>query len=109
MSGTTPPDQGPPPVRRDRAVHRTVRAMSGRTKNIIFGTWYVVLILMVTCPPLYLAASGGTPRILSLPLSVFYMVLNGALAILMVSALWVVESIRGEHELFHEDLADGTV
>lgn len=78
--------------------------MSGRTKNVIFGSWYLVLILMVTWPPLYLAFSGGAPVIMGLPLSVFYMVLNGALSILMVWALWIVESIRGEHELFHEDL-----
>ncbi len=78
--------------------------MSGRTKNLIFGSWYLLLILMVTFPPFYLAFSGGTPVILGLPLSVFYMVLNGALSILLVWALWIVESIRGEHELFHEDL-----
>jgi uncharacterized membrane protein (DUF485 family) len=83
--------------------------MSTKTKNRIFGTWYVALVLMVTFPPAYLAASGGTPKIITLPLSVFYMLLNGALSILLVLALWIVESIRGEHERFHEDLTEGSV
>jgi len=60
---------------------------------------------MVILPPAYLAASGGTPKVLGLPFSVFYMLLDGALAVFLIVTLWFVEGIRGEHEMFHVDPA----
>ena len=84
-----------------------IRSMSPRTKNQIFCSAYVLITLMVICPPVYLAASGTSPEVLGLPFSVFYMFLNAVLIVLLVCALWVVESIRGEHEVFETATTPG--
>jgi hypothetical protein len=84
---------------------RAIRSISPHTKNRAFGSAYIIITLMVILPPAYLAASGGTPKVLGLPFSVFYMLLNGALAVLLIVTLWFVEAIRGEHEMFHVDPA----
>lgn len=81
--------------------------MSPRTKKQIFGTAYILVTLMVICPPVYLAASGSSPQLLGLPFSVFYMFLNAVLVVLLVWALWIVESIRGEHEVFETTTTSG--
>ena len=84
-----------------------IRSMSPRTKKQIFGIAYVLTALMVICPPVYLAASGASPQVLGLPFSVFYMFLNAVLIVLLVCALWIVESIRSEHEVFETTTTQG--
>lgn len=84
-------------------MRQAVSTMSARTKNWIFGVAYVAIALCVLCPPVYRWASGESPRVLGLPFSVFWMLLNGILVLLLVWALWVVEDLRGEHEMFEPD------
>jgi hypothetical protein len=80
-------------------MREAVLRMSPRTKGAIFGVGYVITALWVLFPPLYLAASTDTPRVLGLPFSVFWMILDGVLVLLLVWALWTVEEIRGELEV----------
>ena len=95
------------PEKAGGSLSAAIRSMSPRAKKQIFGTAYVLITLMVICPPVYLAASGASPRVLGLPFSVFYMFLNAVLIVLLVCALWIVESIRGEHEVFETAITSG--
>jgi len=84
-------------------VRRAVIGMSARTKNWVFGIGYVLIGLWVLCPPVYLWASRESHRVLGLPFSVFWMLVNAILVLLLIWALWIVEGVRGEHEQFEPD------
>lgn len=77
--------------------------MSARTKNRVFGVGYILIGLWVLCPPVYLWASGGSPRVLGLPFSVLWMLVNPVLILLLIWGLWIVEDMRGELEQFERD------
>ena len=57
-----------------------IKNMSKRTKNIVFGGAYALLVLAAVCPPLYFSASGNGALILGAPVAMWY---------------WV-ETVRGE-------------
>lgn len=51
---------------------QTIMNMSKRTKNIVFGTAYAVLVLAAVFPPLYFSASGNGTLILGAPVAMWY-------------------------------------
>lgn len=73
-----------------------IRAMSGRTKNAIFGTLFALCLLAAVFPPFYLSASGSTELVFGIPLSAAYWIIDALVLGLSVWALYIVESIRGE-------------
>lgn len=77
-----------------------IRRMSPALKARIFGVGYAITALWVICPPIYLAASTASPRVLGLPFSVIWMLADAVLVLLLIWALWYVEDVRGELETF---------
>ncbi|NHP16228.1 hypothetical protein G8767_21955 [Rhodococcus sp. IC4_135] len=73
-----------------------IRQLEPRTIHVTFGFLYGISLLLALFPPLYLAASGVSTRILGLPFSVFYWLFDGLLVGLSLWALYLVEGIRGE-------------
>lgn len=74
-----------------------IKSLDRKTINLTFGIVYTFALLMALFPPLYLSASGVRgPVILGVPWSILYWVLNAALVGISLSALYIVESIRGE-------------
>ncbi|MDQ1135320.1 hypothetical protein QE410_000119 [Microbacterium sp. SORGH_AS 1204] len=73
-----------------------VRKLDRRVINTAFGMVYGFALLMALFPPLYLAASGSTAAFLGIPWAIFYWIVNAALVGLALTALYVVEQIRGE-------------
>jgi hypothetical protein len=59
---------------------------------LLFGT----SILLAVAPPLYLAGSGISTRILGVPFSVAYWIFDALLAVGAVWLLWILENIRDE-------------
>ena len=70
--------------------------MSDQTKRAVFGGLFVLCALLGLFPPFYLAASRVDPKILGMPLSVFYMVATGFLITISVCLLYLVERARQE-------------
>ncbi len=73
-----------------------IQNMSSRTKNTVFGCIYAVLVLAAICPPLYFSASGNGTLWLGAPLAMWYWIADFVLLVIMMFALYGVESIRGE-------------
>lgn len=81
-----------------------IQNMSSRTKNTVFGSIYAVLVLAAVFPPLYFSASGNGTLILGAPLAMWYWIADFVLLVMMMFALYGVESIRGEVDI-ESDLA----
>lgn len=81
-----------------------IQNMSSRTKNTVFGSIYAVLVLAAVFPPLYFSASGNGTLILGAPLAMWYWIADFVLLVVMMFALYGVESIRGEVDI-ESDLA----
>ncbi len=73
-----------------------IKNMSKRTKNIVFGGAYALLVLAAVCPPLYFSASGNGALILGAPVAMWYWIADFALLVVMMFALYWVETVRGE-------------
>lgn len=74
-----------------------IRQLSRRSINTGFGVVYGFALLMALFPPLYLAASGTrAPVILGIPFSIMYWILNASLVGVSLTALFAIESVRGE-------------
>ena len=57
--------------------------------------WFALDAILALLPPIYWAASGPSPSVLGLPLSVFYFILTGASITGSVVAAYAVEVKRG--------------
>lgn len=73
-----------------------IKNMSKRTKNVVFGAAYAVLVLAAVCPPLYFSASGNGTLFLGAPVAMWYWIADFAALIVLMFALYWVESVRGE-------------
>ncbi|MEO9328435.1 hypothetical protein [Gordonia aurantiaca] len=74
-----------------------IKSLDRKVINTTFGIIYGFALLMALFPPLYLSASGARgPVILGIPWSVMYWIVNAALVGVALSALYIVENIRGE-------------
>ena len=73
-----------------------IKNMSKRTKNIVFGGAYALLVLAAVCPPLYFSASCNGALILGAPVAMWYWIADFALLVVMMFALYWVETVRGE-------------
>lgn len=74
-----------------------IKRLDRRVVNTAFGLVYGFALLMALFPPLYLAASGSTaPVFFGIPWAIFYWIVNAALVGVALTALYVVENIRGE-------------
>lgn len=73
-----------------------VRVMSSRTKNRIFGIWFVVDAVLAMLPPVYWAVDEIDGTVLGLPFSVAYFIVTGIVITASIVALYMVEDIRGE-------------
>lgn len=74
-----------------------IKSLDRKVINISFGIVYAFALLMALFPPLYLSASGvRAPIILGIPWAIMYWIINAALVGISLSALYIVESIRGE-------------
>jgi hypothetical protein len=71
-------------------------SMSTRTKNVIFGALYAVLVLFAICPPLYLWGSGNATLFLGVPFAVWYWILDFVLLLAVMFGYYAVEQMRGE-------------
>ena len=49
-----------------------IKNMSTRTKNIVFGGIYALLVLAAIFPPLYFSASGNGALVLGAPIAMWY-------------------------------------
>ena len=72
--------------------------MSKRTKSLVFGGAYAVLVLAAVFPPLYFSASGNGTLILGAPVAMWYWIADFAALVVMMFALYWVETVRGEIE-----------
>ena len=71
-------------------------APPGRLKTLIFGAYFLLLLMMALFPPFYLSVSSSTLIVLGIPLPIFYWI---SIAVLMGLGLWVlyvVECMTGE-------------
>lgn len=76
-----------------------IKSLDRRVITTAFGIVYAVALLMALFPPFYLAASGTRdPLILGIPFALFYWILNAALVGIALSALYLVERVRGESD-----------
>ena len=73
-----------------------IKSMSVRTKNIVFGGISALLVLAAVFPPLYFSASGNGTLILGAPIAMWYWIADFALLIVMMFALYWVETVRNE-------------
>ncbi|MFT9008335.1 MAG: hypothetical protein ABF489_06825 [Bifidobacterium sp.] len=73
-----------------------IRSVSARTKNIIFGVLYAILVLIAIFPPLYLAGSGQGALFLGAPLSIWYWLGDFIVLVAVMFGFYAVENIRGE-------------
>ncbi|MGW0037571.1 hypothetical protein [Gordonia sp. NPDC003376] len=74
-----------------------IKNLDRKVINIAFGIMYAFALFMALFPPFYLSASGVRgPVILGIPWAIFYWIVNAALVGVSLSALYIVESIRGE-------------
>ncbi len=67
-----------------------------RLKALVFGIYFVVLLLMALFPPFYLSISGSTVIVLGIPLPIFYWIAIATLTGLGLWVLYIVESATGE-------------
>ncbi len=70
--------------------------MRNPLKTLLFGAYFLVLLLMAVFPPFYLSVSGSTALVMGIPLPMFYWILIAVLLGLGVWALYLVESANGE-------------
>lgn len=77
-------------------MRQLIKNMSTRTKNIVFGGIYALLVLAAIFPPLYFSASGNSALVLGAPIAMWYWIADFALLIAMMFTLYWVESIRNE-------------
>ena len=77
---------------------QTIMNMSKRTKNLVFGGAYAVLVLAAVFPPLYFSASGNGTLILGAPVAMWYWIADFAALVVIMFALYWVETVRGELE-----------
>lgn len=71
-------------------------APPGRLKTLVFGVYFLLLLMMALFPPFYLSVSSSTVIVLGIPLPIFYWI---SIAVLMGLGLWVLyvfESATGE-------------
>lgn len=73
-----------------------ILSMSTRTKNVVFGGAYFILVLAALCPPLYFWASGNETLILGAPIAIWYWIADFVLLLVVMFGLYWVENIRGE-------------
>jgi hypothetical protein len=73
-----------------------IRQRSRRQVNVFFGVAFAIALAWAIFPPLYLHFSGMTYLILSMPLTIWYWLLNGLFIFLIVFGLNLVERVRGE-------------
>lgn len=74
-----------------------IKSLDRKVINTTFGVIYGFALLMALFPPLYLSASGvKSPVIFGIPWAVMYWIVNAALVGVSLTALYIVESIRGE-------------
>lgn len=71
-------------------------APPGRLKTLIFGIYFLALLLMALFPPLYLSISGSTAIVFGIPLPIFYWIAIATLTGLGLWVLYIVESVTGE-------------
>lgn len=74
----------------------TINAAPVRTRTIVFGAYFVLLLVMALFPPFYLSVSGQSTIVAGIPLPFVYWISNALLVGLGVWALYAVESINGE-------------
>ena len=75
---------------------QTIMNMSKRTKNLVFGGAYALLVLAAVFPPLYFSTSGNDTLILGAPVAIWYWIADFAALVVMMFALYWVETVRGE-------------
>ena len=75
---------------------KQIQEMSSRTKNILFGTMYAILLLFAVFPPFYLWGSGNQMLFLGAPFSMWYWIADFVLLLAVMFGYYRVESIRGE-------------
>jgi len=71
-------------------------ASPGRLKALVFGVYFVVLLLMALFPPFYLSISGSAAIVLGIPLPIFYWIAIATFTGLGLWVLYIVESATGE-------------
>jgi len=71
-------------------------APPGRLKTMIFGAYFLVLLLMALFPPFYLGVSSSPVIVLGIPLPIFYWILIATLMGLGLWALYLIESMAGD-------------
>ncbi|MGE4480243.1 hypothetical protein [Acidocella sp.] len=60
--------------------------------------WFALDAALALLPPIYWAASGPTPAVFGLPLSVFYFILTGASITGSIVTAYAIEVKRGNFE-----------
>ncbi len=71
------------------------RRRTASMRDIAFGVYFVLMLLMALFPPFYLSVSGSTALILGIPLPMFYWISNAVLVALGVWALYIAELSSG--------------
>ncbi len=71
-------------------------APPGRLKPLVFGVYFVVLLMMALFPPFYLSVSSSAVIVLGMPLPIFYWIAIATLTGLGLWVLYLVESASGE-------------
>lgn len=73
-----------------------VKSASSRTKNLVVGVLYTLLVLLAVFPPLYFSGSGATQLFLGAPVAVWYWIVPFFLLMALMFGLYGVEKARGE-------------
>lgn len=73
-----------------------VKSVSSRTKNVVVGVIYTLLVLVAVFPPLYFSGSGVTQLFLGMPVAVWYWIVPFFLLMALMFGLYAVEKARGE-------------
>jgi hypothetical protein len=71
-------------------------APPGRLKTLVFGIYFLVLLLMALFPPLYLSISSSAVIVLGIPLPIFYWIGIATFTGLGLWVLYLIESATGE-------------
>ncbi len=71
-------------------------APPGRLKTLVFGVYFLMLLMMALFPPFYLSISSSAVIVLGIPLPIFYWILIAVLTGLGLWGLYIIESMTGE-------------
>jgi hypothetical protein len=71
-------------------------APPGRLKALVFGLYFLAMLLMALFPPFYLSISSSAVIVLGIPLPIFYWIAIATLTGLGLWVLYIVESATGE-------------